>query len=93
MVCWLLAESAGHFWWPAEFENVAKSDFENLKHLQNPGHLPLTAASMLIVDNLIIIQPPSMYVCRAVCSDYRYGHGSADQFLFVVHYLSLELSK
>ena len=41
-----LAESAGHFWWPAEFENVANPDFENLKHLQNPGHLPLTEASI-----------------------------------------------
>ena len=41
----VLAESAGHFWWPAEFENVANPDFENPKHLQNPGHLPMTAAS------------------------------------------------
>ena len=44
MLRWSLAESAGHFWWPAEFENVANPDFENLKHLQNPGHLPLTTA-------------------------------------------------
>ena len=41
-----LAESAGHFWWPAEFENVASPDYENLKHLQNPGHLSLTTPSM-----------------------------------------------
>ena len=33
-----LAESAGHFWWPSEFENVANPYFENAKHLQNPGH-------------------------------------------------------
>ena len=33
-----LAESAGHFWWTEEFENVANSDLENLKHLQNPEH-------------------------------------------------------
>ena len=33
-----LAESAGHFWWTAEFENMANPDFENLKHLQNPDH-------------------------------------------------------
>ena len=39
----LLAESAGNFWWPEEFENVANSHFENIKHLQNPGHLSLTA--------------------------------------------------
>ena len=34
----LLAESAGHFWWTAEFENGVNPDFENLKHLQNPEH-------------------------------------------------------
>ena len=45
MLRWLLAESAGHFWQPAEFENMANPDFENLKHLQNCGNLPLTAAS------------------------------------------------
>ena len=42
-----LAESAGHFWQPAEFENVANPDFENIKHLQNPVHLPLNEPSML----------------------------------------------
>ena len=41
----LLGEIAGHFWQPSEFENVANPDFENLKHFQNPGHLPLTEAS------------------------------------------------
>ena len=43
MLHWLLAESAGHFWQPAKFENMANLDFKNLKHLQNPGHLLLTA--------------------------------------------------
>ena len=47
MICLSLSESAGQFWWPAEFENVANPDFENLKHLQNPGHLPLTTDSTL----------------------------------------------
>ena len=48
-----LAESAGHFWWPAEFENVAKPDFGNLKHLQNSGHLPLTeASSVYMIENI-----------------------------------------
>ena len=46
MIRWFLAESAGHFCQPAEFENVADPDFENLKHLQNPGNLPQTEASM-----------------------------------------------
>ena len=46
---WSLAESAGHFWHPAEFENAANPDFENLKHLQNPGHLSLTAPSILYI--------------------------------------------
>ena len=41
-----LAESDGHFRKPAEFENVANPDFENIKHSQNPGHLSLTAPSM-----------------------------------------------
>ena len=31
-------ESAGHFWWTAEFENMENPEFENLKHLQKPGH-------------------------------------------------------
>ena len=43
----LLAESAGHLSQPAEFENVANPDFDHLKHLQNPGHLSLTAPSIL----------------------------------------------
>ena len=38
-----LSESAGQFWKPAEFENVENPDFNNLKHLQNPGHLLMTA--------------------------------------------------
>ena len=42
----LLSESAGRFWWPAEFENVVNPDLENIKHLQNPLHLYLTAPSM-----------------------------------------------
>ena len=45
---WSIAESAGHFWQLAEFENVANTDFENLKHLQNPGHLSLTKPSMCV---------------------------------------------
>ena len=46
-----LANSAGHFWWPAEFKNVANPDFGNLKHLQNPGHLSLTAPSKATLLN------------------------------------------
>ena len=42
-----LADSAGQFWWPEEFENVANPYFKNLKHLQNPGHLLLTKSSIL----------------------------------------------
>ena len=41
-----LSKSTGHFLWPSEFENVANPDLENLKHLQNPGHLPLTETSI-----------------------------------------------
>ena len=41
-----LAESADHFWQPAEFENVTNSYLENLTHLQNPGHLLLTKPSV-----------------------------------------------
>ena len=33
-----LAESAGNFWWTAEFENMANPYFENIKHFQNPEH-------------------------------------------------------
>ena len=42
-----LADSAVHFWWPEEFENVANPYFDHLKHLQNPGHLSLTKSIML----------------------------------------------
>ena len=45
MIYQSLGESAGHFWKPVEFENVANPDFGDLKHLQNPGHLLLTKAS------------------------------------------------
>ena len=47
ILCWSLGESAGHFWKPEKFENVANSDFENLKHLQKPGDLSLTAPSII----------------------------------------------
>ena len=43
---WSLAESSDPFWCPEEFENVANPYFDHLKHLQNPGHLSLTATSM-----------------------------------------------
>ena len=65
MLCRLLAESAGNFWWPEEFKNVANPDFENLKYLQNPGHIPLTEASrsvlavFVIKDNLKYVKPLS----------------------------------
>ena len=49
MLCRLLAESAICFLWPEEFENVANPDFENPKHLQNPGHLLLTAPIIFLV--------------------------------------------
>ena len=55
MIHRLLGDSDGHFWWPVEFENVANPDFENLKHLQNPGHLPLTAISKYVAWLLINI--------------------------------------
>ena len=45
MLCRFFDESAGHFWQPEEFENVANPYFKNLEHLQNPGHLLLTAPS------------------------------------------------
>ena len=48
MLHWLIADSAGHFWWPAELENLANPDFENLKHLQNPGNLSLTKPSIYV---------------------------------------------
>ena len=41
-----LADSAGQFWWPEEFEDVTNPYFDNLKHLLNPGHLLLTKSSM-----------------------------------------------
>ena len=43
---WSLDESAGRFWWPAEFENVENPYVKNLKHLQNSGHLSLTAPTL-----------------------------------------------
>ena len=43
MLCRSHSESASHFWQPEEFENVANPYFKHLKHMQNPGHLSLTA--------------------------------------------------
>ena len=43
----LLANRAGHFWWPEEFENMENPYFNNLKQLKNPGHLLLTKSSIL----------------------------------------------
>ena len=61
-----LAESAGHFLQPVEFENVANPDFESLKHLQKCEHLPLTEASIycipvstrICLDNPLFKQGP-----------------------------------
>ena len=49
-----LSDSAGPFWQPTEFENVANPYFENIKHLKNPGHLSLTAP---IIGSLYNNQP------------------------------------
>ena len=46
MLCRLLDESAGHIRQPAELESLANPDFENLKHLQDQGHLSLNKPSI-----------------------------------------------
>ena len=53
-LCQLLAESNGQFKLPVETENLEDTEFENLKHSQNPGHLLLTAPSILY---LIFVSP------------------------------------
>ena len=71
MLCWYLAESAGHFWQPEKFENVANPDFNNLKHLQNLGnfcwsHLvlyllfmsPYCNATVPLVKHFILLNVP-----------------------------------
>ena len=50
MLRWSLAKSAGHFWQPEEFEDVANTDFIIIKHLQNPGHLLLNSLSIYNKD-------------------------------------------
>ena len=47
MLRWSLAESAGRFCLPAEFNNVANPDLEKTKNLQNLEHFSLTAPSMI----------------------------------------------
>ena len=66
IICWLLAEIAGHFWKPAESDNLANPEFENLKHFQNLGYFLLTLASMYepyLVANQPHI-PSSVYLHR-----------------------------
>ena len=46
MIHWSLSESDGHYWQPAQFENVENPYFDNLKHLENPGHSFLTTPSI-----------------------------------------------
>ena len=65
----LLAESAGHFWWPEGFKNVADPDPENLKQLQNPGHLSLTAPS---IYNMYIQCIYYLYTIYILCIYYAY---------------------
>ena len=55
MLCLLLAESAYHFWFPSELDNVANPDFESLKHLQNPGHFLMTVPSRLCKILIFVI--------------------------------------
>ena len=43
MLFWLINDISGHFWNSEESENVANLDFKNIKLLQNPVHLSLTA--------------------------------------------------
>ena len=62
----LLLESGGHFWQSEEFENVANQDFGNLKRLQNPRYLFLTAP---IVCLLIIC----VFKDRQHCCYYTEG--------------------
>ena len=42
----VLATSTVNLWCPEKFKNMANPDFENHKHLQNHGHLFLTAPFM-----------------------------------------------
>ena len=48
MLCSLFAASSSHLWWSEKSENIdsVKPYFENLKHLQNPGTLTMTASCM-----------------------------------------------
>ena len=55
MLRWSLFESAGHFWQSAEYENVTNLDLENIKHLQNHGHLLLTAPIIIYYSQIEII--------------------------------------
>ena len=45
--------SASNFWWLAKIENLANTDFKNLKHLQNLGiflWMNLISTSYVIVE-------------------------------------------
>ena len=43
----LISVSAVQFWRAAEFDNVANPYFEDLNHLQNPGHFLLTKGCII----------------------------------------------
>ena len=62
-----LAESAGHFWQPEEFENVANPYFGNLKHLQNLGHFSLTAGYRYQIP-LIVCIFLNPYIKKFLCN-------------------------
>ena len=73
-----LAESAGHFWQPAKFENMTNPDFKYLKHLQNPGHLLITADSICGKEEhvgitkrmFIVIKEFEKFMCHEITYQY-----------------------
>ena len=67
MLCQFLSESAGHFWWLVECENMANPDYQNIKQLQTPGHLPLTAPIIFRNETTLLIFGTKITLSKFSC--------------------------
>ena len=49
---------------------MAKLDFENFKHLQNPGHLPLTEDIMYLLHHVLDITKAIIFkICMVLAKE------------------------
>ena len=72
MLRWSLSASDGYFGQPEKFKNMVNTDFENINHLQNLGHLLLTVPSMYMGTSCVCVY---VLVYETIDFDSIFGGG------------------